>query len=135
MVALLPRHGKSAPVTKASLVPSMEIGWIGWTGALRSHRLFLLVQRVEGFEENNHEANVDPPRACRASNAGHARSRALPCRDQPRCEAARSLEAARLADERLRVLHRHALERPAEARRERAAAVRARRVARVAVLH
>src|SRR5260370_41508632 len=42
--------------------------------------------------------------------------------------------AAGVADQRLRLLHRHALEGPARAGRERAAAVCARRVARGAVL-
>src|SRR5262249_46361139 len=63
-----------------------------------------------------------------------ARARALRRGMRPRARAARPDQAARVAAQRMRVLHRHALEGRARARRDRTAALRPRRVARGAVL-
>src|SRR5882757_1222852 len=55
-------------------------------------------------------------------------------RKQGRAAATRIDQAARVADQRLRLLHRYALERRARRRRERAASLWPRRVARSALL-
>jgi drug/metabolite transporter (DMT)-like permease len=82
--------------------------------------------------ENRKERILKPRIAYAAPHPGlrgDGRSRPLPRPGEPRGAAAAPRAAARLAAQRLRLLHRHALEGPASARRDGAAALLTRRLA------
>src|SRR5690554_1514671 len=89
----------------------------------------------EGRDDRHAPAAVRPRSRRARCRARDQRARCLRRTFHPRAVTPRAGPPARVADQRLRVLHRHAHEGCAQARGDRAAPVRADRLARDAVLH